>query len=123
MQMAGHPARHRVVAETMRGWRNPAPAPKQADALNRAREVLRLPRRGCEGRLESAETAHKRAALDLAIIGVLADGTGRPTLQKGNNQVEPQTVAVNVATARTLGEVRPADADLKAPVFGLTGEP
>ena len=59
--------------------------------------------------------AHKRAALDLATIGVLADGglrrseaaaltwgdvelwpdgTGRLTVQKGKNQVEPTTVAV-----------------------------
>ena len=56
-----------------------APAPRQADALTaetlaRVREVLRLPRRGRGGRMESAKTAQRRAALDLAIIGVLADG-------------------------------------------------
>ena len=60
--------------------------------------------------MESAETARRRTALDLAIIGVLADGglrrseaaaltwgdvelwpdgTGRVTIQKGKNQVEP----------------------------------
>ena len=79
MQKSDNPARHPVVAEAVRGWRNRAPAPRQADALTsdaltRVREVLRLPRRGRGGRMESAETAHKRAALDLAIIGVLADG-------------------------------------------------
>ena len=50
------------------------------------------------------------------------DGTGRVTIQKGKNQAEPQTVAVTAATARALGEIRPADADSGAPVFGLTGE-
>ena len=93
--------------------------------------------------MESPETPHKRAALNLAIIGVLADGglrrseasaltwgdvelwadgTGRLTVQKGKNQPEPQTVAVTVATARALGEIRPADADPEAPLFVLTGE-
>ena len=79
MQKADNPARHPVVAEAVKGWRNRAPSPKQADALTadalaRVREVLRLPRRGRGGRMESAETAQQRAALDLAIIGVLADG-------------------------------------------------
>ena len=79
MQKADNPARHPVVSEAMRGWRNRAPAPRQADALTsdalaRIRELLRLPRRGRRGRVESVETAHRRAALDLAIIGVLADG-------------------------------------------------
>ena len=143
-----NPVRHPVVAEAIRGWRNRAPAPRQADALTsdalaRVREVLRLPRRGRGGRMESAETANKRAALDLAIIGVLADGglrrseaaaltwgdvelwddgTGRITVQKGKNQVEPATVAVTAATARALREILPKDTDPAAPVFGLTGE-
>ena len=148
MQKGDNPARHPVVAEAIKGWRNRAPAPKQADALTadalaRVREVLRLPRRGRGGRMESAETAHKRAALDLAILGVLADGglrrseaatltwgdvelwddgTGRVTVQKGKNQVEPATVAVTAATARALREIRPEYADPTSPVFGLTGE-
>ena len=54
MQKADNPARHPVVAEAMRGWRNRAPAPKQADALTadalaQVREVLRLPRRSRGG--------------------------------------------------------------------------
>ena len=49
-----NPARHPVVAETGQGWRNQAPAPKQAGAL-------------------TAE-ALARAGVDLAIIGVMADG-------------------------------------------------
>ena len=102
-----------------------------------------MPRRGRGGRIESAETAQRRAALDLAIIGVLADGglrrseaaamiwgdvelwadgTGRLTIQRGKNQVEPTTVAVTSATARALREIRPEDTDPTAPVFGLTGE-
>ena len=147
MQKSDNPARHPVVAEAVRGWRNRAPAPRQADALTsdalaRVREVLRVPRRGRGGRIESAETAQRRAALDLAIIGVLADGglrrseaaaltwgdvelwadgTGRLTIQQGKNQVEPATVAVTEATARALGEILPKDADPAAPVFGLTG--
>ena len=143
-----NPARHPVVAEAVKGWRNRAPAPRQAgaltaDALARVREVLRLPKRGRGGRMESADTARRRASLDLAIIGVLADGglrcseaaaltwgdvelwadgTGRLTIQKGKNQVEPATVAVTAATARALRDIRPDDVDLVAPAFGLTGE-
>jgi len=145
MQKSDNPARHPVVAEAMKGWRNRAPAPRQADALTsdalaRVREVLRLPRRG--RRLESPETAHRRAAVDLAIIGVLADGglrrseaaaltwgdvelwadgTGRLTVQKGKNQTEPQTVAVTAATARALRDILPDNLDPVTPVFGLTG--
>ena len=148
MQKTDNPARHPVVAEAVKGWRNRAPSPKQAaaltaEALARVRETLRLPRRGRGGRMESAETAQQRAALDLAIIGVLADGgfrrseaaaltwgdvelwddgTGRLTIQKGKNQPEPETVAVTAATARALQEIRPDDAELAVPVFGLTGE-
>ena len=148
MQKADNPALHTVVAEAVKGWRNRAPAPRQADAftsdaLTRVREVLRLPRRGRGGRMESVETAHRRADLDLAIIGVLADGglrrseaaaltwgdvelwddgTGRITIQKGKDQAEPQTVAVTAATARALGEIWPGEPDSAASVFGLTGE-
>ena len=143
-----NPALHPVVAEAVKGWRNRAPAPRQADALTsdalaRVREVLRLPRRGRGGRMESPETAHRRAAMDMAIIGVLADGglrrseaaaltwgdvelwvdgTGRLTIQKGKNQVEPATVAVTAATARALREIRPENPAPAATVFGLTGE-
>ena len=132
----------------MKGWRNRAPAPRQADALTadaltRVREILRIPRRGRGGRLESAETAQHLADLDLAIIGVLADGglrrseaavitradvelwpdgTGRITVQKVKNQVQPETVAVTMATARALRDIQPNDADPAAQVFGLTGE-
>ena len=70
------------------------------------RKALRLPQRGRGGRMESADTARRRAALDLAIIGALADGglrhseaaaltwgdvelwadgTGQLTIQKGKN--------------------------------------
>ena len=93
--------------------------------------------------MESPEIARRRATLDLAVIGVLADGglrrseasaltwrdvelwpdgTGRITLQKGKNQPEPQTVAVTTATARSLREIQPENTDPSAPVFGLTGE-
>ena len=50
------------------------------------------------------------------------DGTGRVTIQKGKNQVEPQTVAITSATARALVELRPEDADHAAAVFGITGK-
>ena len=74
-----NPALHPVVSEAVKGWRNRASAPRQAsdvtaDALARVREVLRLPKRGRSGRMESADTARWRGALDLAIIGVLSDG-------------------------------------------------
>ena len=79
MQKAGNPARHPVVAKAMKDRRNRAPAPRQADALiadalARVREVLRLPRRGRGGQMESPETAQRRAALDMAITGVMANG-------------------------------------------------
>ena len=74
-----NPARHPVVAEMLKGWRNQAPAQKQAgaltaQALTRIRETARLPRRGRGGHLETPAAALARAAVDLAIIGVLADG-------------------------------------------------
>ena len=50
------------------------------------------------------------------------DGSGRLTIQKGKNQVEPATVAGTPTTARALREICPDDADPAAPVFGLTGE-
>ena len=146
-----NPARHPAVAETMKGWRNVAPAPQQADALTalalaRIRETVRLPRRGRGGRMESAETAQARGAIDLAIVGVMADGglrrseaaaltwndvefwpdgTARITIQKGKNQVEPLTVAVTETTARALREIQPGSTDPPFPaasLFGLTGE-
>ena len=136
MQKDDNPARHPVVAEAVRGWRNWAPAPRQAgaltaDALARVREGLRLPRRGRGGRMESAETAQRRAALDLAIIGVLADGglrrseaadltwgdvelwpdgTARLTVQKGKNQpelVRPPPYADNPAASAMTDSARP----------------
>ena len=143
-----NPARHPVVAEMVKGWRNTSPAPAQVDALTalalaRIRETARLPRRGRGGRRESAETAQARGAVDLAIIGVMSDGglrrseaaaltwndiefwadeTARITIQKSKNQVEPATVAVTETTAHALREIQPNDADPTAPVFGLTGE-
>ena len=113
-----------MVAKHVRGWRNRAQTrPRRADGI--------------------AGTHHKRTALDLAIIGVLADvgfrrseaaaltwgdvdlwddGTGRITVQKGKNQIEPATVAATAATARALQAIRPDEPDSTVPVFGLTGE-
>ena len=50
MAQADNPARHPVVAETIEGWRDQVPAPRQADALTsdaqaRVRETARLLRR------------------------------------------------------------------------------
>ena len=45
-----------------------------ADALARIRETTRLPQRGRGGRMETPTAALARAAVDLAIIGVLGDG-------------------------------------------------
>ena len=144
---ADNHAHHPVVAEAVKGWRNRAPAPKQAaaltaDALAQVREVIRLARRGRGGRTESVETVRKRAALDLATLGVLADGglrrseataltwsdvewwedgTARITIQRGKNQSEPVSVAVTEATARALREIQLEDTP-EAPVFGPTGE-
>ena len=148
MQKFDNPARHPAVAEAVKGWRNQAPAPKQVDALTtealaKIRESLRVPRRGRGGRMESVETAQRRAALDMAIIGTLAggglrrseaaaltwgevelwpDGTARITVQKGKNQPEPATVAVTAVTARALREIQTDGTDPATPVFGLTGE-
>ena len=54
MQKADNPARHPVVAEAVRGWRNQAPAPRQADALTadalaQVRDVLPCPGAAAEG--------------------------------------------------------------------------
>ena len=141
MQKGDNPARHPLVAEAMKGWRNQAAAPKQADALTaealaRVREVLRLPRRGRGEGWSLADTAQRRAALALAIIGALADGglrrseaaaltwgdvelwgdgTGRLTIQKSKNQPEPATVAVTENTARALREFSPAAPNTLSP--------
>ena len=87
--------------------------------------------------MESAAVAQARAAVDLAILGVLADGglrrseaaaltwtdgTARLTVQKGKNQPEPATVALTEAPARALRDLQPDDAGPATPVFGLTGE-
>ena len=148
---ADNPARHPVVAEVVKGWRNQAAAPRQAAALTaaalaRVRETARLPRRGRGGRMESAAVAQTGGAIDLAIIGVMSDGglrrseaaaltwgdveyypdgTARITIQKGKNQPEPAIVAVTETTARALREIQPDGAEhpvSDGPVFGLTGE-
>ena len=148
IQKPDNPARHPAVAEAIKGWRNRAPAPAQADALTnealaRIREILRVPRRGRGGKMETPEGARRRGAMDLAIIGVLAggglrrseaaaltwgdvefwpDGTGRITIRKGKNQPDPQTVAVTGATARAMQEIKGLDPTATTLLFGLTGE-
>ena len=143
-----NPARQPVVADEMKRWRNKAPAPQQvdaltADALAQIRETARLPRRGRGGRMESAAVAQARGAVDLAIIGVMADGglrrseasaltwsdiefwpdgSARITIRKGKNQPDPLTVAVTETTARALKEIQPEGADPATPAFGLTGQ-
>ena len=87
--------------------------------------------------MESAAVAQARAAVDLAMLGVLADGglrrseaaaltwpdgTARLTVQKGRNHPEPATVALTAAPARALRDLQPDDAGPATPVFGLTGE-
>ena len=74
LRRADNPARHPVVAEAVKGWRNQAAAPRQAAALTTdcpgpgPGDCLRLPRRGPRRkRMESAETlTRRRAAVDLA---------------------------------------------------------
>ena len=89
--------------------------------------------------MESVAVAQARASVDLAIIGVLADGglrrskaaaltwgdvefwpdgPARIKIQKGKNQRGPLIVAVTESTTRAL----PDGDDLSQPVFGLTGE-
>ena len=98
-----NPARHPVVAETVKGWRNQAPAPKQASALTaealaRIRETARLPRRGRGGRMETPAAALARAAVDLAIIGVMADGGLRRS----------ESAALTWGASTTIRTARPA---------------
>ena len=64
---------HFHAAGGMQRGDNPARHPVVAEAVNWVREVLRLPRRVRVEWPESPGTAHKCAALDLAIIGLLAD--------------------------------------------------
>ena len=78
-QLILHDKVREVFESSLRLARNQAPAPNQADALTsealaRIRETARLPRRGCGGRMETPAAALARAAVDLAIIGVMADG-------------------------------------------------
>ena len=136
------------MAEVLKGWRNQAPAPKQADALTtdtlaRIRETARLPRRGRGSRTETTPMAQARGTVDLAIIGVMADaglrrseaaaltwsdiefwpdGTARITIRKGKNQPEPATVAVTETTAYALRDIQPDGADPATSLFDLTGE-
>ena len=146
-----NPARHPVVAETIKGWRNQAPSPAQVDALTapalaRIRETARLPRRGRGGNMEYPETEQARGTVDLAIVGVMSDGglrrseaaaltwddvafwedgSARITIQKSKNQPEPATVAVTETTARALREIQPGSTEhpvSEVLVFGLTGE-
>ena len=143
-----NPARHPAVAEAIKGWRNQAPEAAQVDALTalalaRIRETACLPRRGRGGRMESATMAQARGAVDLAIIGVMADGglrhleaaaltwsdieiwpdgSARITIRKSKNQTEPATVAVTDTTARALQDIQPDGADTSTPVFALTGQ-
>ena len=72
ISQTGNPARHPVVAEAIKGWRNVAPAPQQADALTaealaRIRETARLPRRSRGGGGQSAAGAQARGAVDLVL--------------------------------------------------------
>ena len=75
-----NPARHSVLVEMIKGWRNQAPAQKQASALTaqaltRIRETVRLPRRGrrwSHGDAGRGSGPGRRG--DLAVIGVLAVG-------------------------------------------------
>ena len=121
-----NPAHHPVVAETVKGWRNQVPAPKQASALT-AEALARIretdfPRAAAgEDGWRRRPPALARATVDLAIIGVIADGglrrseaaalawgdvefwldgTARLTIQKGKNQPDPATVALTETTAR-----------------------
>ena len=87
--------------------------------------------------------AQARGAIDLAIIGVMADGglrrseaaaltwsdieiwpdgSARITIRKSKNQTEPATVAVTDTTARALQDIQPDGADTSTPVFALTGQ-
>ena len=84
-----------------------------------------------------------RGTVDLAIIGVMADGglrrseaaaltwsdieiwpdgSARITIRKSKNQTEPATVAVTDTTARALQDIQPDGADTSTPVFALTGQ-
>lgn len=44
-------------------------------------------------------------------VELWADGTGRLTVQRGKNQVEPAMVAVTETTARALRKLLPDDVD------------
>ena len=105
-----NPARHPVVAQMIKGWRNQAPAQKQAgalttQALTRIRETVRLPRRGRGGHMETPAAARARAAVHLAIIGVLTDGGLRRSegaaLTWGDVDYEDGTARITIHRGRT----------------------
>ena len=105
--------------------------------------TARTPRRGRGGILESAEAAHVRGNLDIALVLSMSDGLLRiseaASMRWAHVEPHPGGSArlylpkrktdqegrgswhyLTVATAAALETIRPADADGKALVFGLT---
>ena len=143
------PTAHQLARDAMAGALRlrAAEPPKQASALTAAAfaaiaATAEIPRRGRGGRLESAESARRRAAFDLAMIatardGMLRcselralrwsdveraeDGSGRITIRtsKTDQQGEGAVAYLSRDTLRRLEEIR-GDADDQALIFNLS---
>ena len=106
---------------------------KQADALTRIRETARLPRRGRGGRIESAEAAHARDAMDLAIAGRTGNPpASRPGLGQGGKGRLPPSGRSPAPSPRPTGRfircvdnlvavIMPARSRLSGPPPGSPG--
>lgn len=121
-----------------------SPTPMLRRGIANGDNPARHAQRGRGARMESAGVAQARGAVDLAIIGAIADGglrrseaaaltwgdvdyyqggTARITLQRGKNHPAPFILAVTESTARALRAIQPdGAAGAAAPVFGLTSE-
>ena len=146
-QAAVEPSAHdQVVSDTISGLARQAAAPRQAYALTaEALAVITAtacqPRVGRGGWLESAAQARCRGRVDIALCRVLSDaglrraeaaalkwddaarwddGSGRLTVGRSKTDAEARTVYLTPASVAALAAMRPAGADRKAPLFGLS---
>ncbi len=144
---AVEPSAHdQVVTDTLSGLARLAAAPRQAHALTaEALAVITAtacqPRVGRGGWLESAAQARRRGLVDIALCRVLSDaglrrgeaaalvwddaarwddGSGRLTAGRSKTDAEARTVYLTPASVAAMEAMRPADADGKASLFGLS---
>ena len=147
------PTDHPAVARVTRGLTRTAaatrPAPQQAagltaEALAAVRATAHLPRTGPGGRTESADTATRRGAMDVAIastmrdamlrrseaaalrwadVELLPDGTGRVAIRRSKTDQEGEGAVQFLGTgaAAAVAAIRPEAPEPTGRVFGVSG--